>query len=683
MTLRQDYLPLAGGLDEASGRTAPQPGRLLSVENFEISFGDPGYRRIAGYERYDGRAAPSDATYTIIPFDTGSAAINVGDTVTTASGSGYVLRVDITSGSWGANAAGNLIVTAVTGSFADNEALQVSAVTKALVNGTGQLGSAGDAAYTSDTSLAREYYRGLIAKPTGEGAILGVKIYNGAVYCVRNIVGGASATLWKSTGSGWTSIRTGLRPGGSVRMFTASFSGAAGALALFGVDGKNRFWRWDGTTFTFGPAVYSSEGTSTSAVTIGTGAKSLTITEATRSWVGGESLIAYSASNAANSMTGTVTSYSAGVLTLNVTSTTGSGTINDWHVCTTAGTDRPFAATVHKNYLWLAYPLGQLQSSNVGDPMTFSTTASLIGVSDEMVDLKTLRGDTLAVMCQNKVMLLYGSGGASDPWALKLHSESSGVKGLSTQEVSGNAIYISDAGIMTLAGSQSFGDFDAANMSLSAQSSLNSVMRAYKCTSVIKRDSQYRIYGYDKQVLCMAWNGVVQSNTVAYTRLRYLHQAVCSDTALVGTDEFVVFGTDDGWVMRERVGTTFDGTAITAFLRTTYWHNRSPQQKKRFRKITVEADAQDAVTIQMRQDFDFQGPDYATGITADALPSGGLYDIDYWNEFFWSNPEAAQMQINVDGVGSHMSLLFYNTADCRPFSIYGVQMQYSPIGLKR
>lgn len=93
MAVLIDAIPLAGGLDEASGYTAPRAGRLIGCQNYEIAFGKPGYRRIDGYERFSGQASPAAATYYRLPFDTGTAAIAVADTVTGPSGTGYVLRV--------------------------------------------------------------------------------------------------------------------------------------------------------------------------------------------------------------------------------------------------------------------------------------------------------------------------------------------------------------------------------------------------------------------------------------------------------------------------------------------------------------------------------------------------------------------------------------------------------------
>lgn len=54
-----------GGLDMTTPSLRLQPGALRDVLNFEVAqFG--GYSRIKGYERVDGQASPSAATFTLV-----------------------------------------------------------------------------------------------------------------------------------------------------------------------------------------------------------------------------------------------------------------------------------------------------------------------------------------------------------------------------------------------------------------------------------------------------------------------------------------------------------------------------------------------------------------------------------------------------------------------------------------
>ena len=61
--VRYDNVQLVGGLDQVTPNLSLIPGVVRRALNFECSI-NGGYTRIAGYERFDGRARPSDATYT-------------------------------------------------------------------------------------------------------------------------------------------------------------------------------------------------------------------------------------------------------------------------------------------------------------------------------------------------------------------------------------------------------------------------------------------------------------------------------------------------------------------------------------------------------------------------------------------------------------------------------------------
>ncbi len=76
-------------------------------------------------------------------------------------------------------------------------------------------------------------------------------------------------------------------------------------------------------------------GTSTTSLTIGTGTKAFT-TQTTKTFIAGMFVQAISQANSANFMYGSVTSYDAGtgVLTLDVVTTGGSGTLADWLLLT-------------------------------------------------------------------------------------------------------------------------------------------------------------------------------------------------------------------------------------------------------------------------------------------------------------------------------------------------------------
>ena len=75
--------------------------------------------------------------------------------------------------------------------------------------------------------------------------------------------------------------------------------------------------------------------TSTTSNTVGTGSKTFTVTAA-EPYVVGQPITITDTNNSANSMTGTVTSYSGTTLVVNIASVTGSGTKTAWTITTTA-----------------------------------------------------------------------------------------------------------------------------------------------------------------------------------------------------------------------------------------------------------------------------------------------------------------------------------------------------------
>jgi hypothetical protein len=89
------------------------------------------------------------------------------------------------------------------------------------------------------------------AVPPGEGAILGGFTFDGDQYTFRNDVGGAAASLYKSSASGWTKVAgVSLNPGGRFETIEENFLGTVGTKKVYWVDGKNPAYEFDGTAAT-------------------------------------------------------------------------------------------------------------------------------------------------------------------------------------------------------------------------------------------------------------------------------------------------------------------------------------------------------------------------------------------------------------------------------------------------
>ena len=183
----------------------------------------------------------------------------------------------------------------------------------------------------------------------------------------------------------------------------------------------------------------------------------------------------------------------------------------------------------------------------------------------------------------------------------------------------------------------------------------------------------------------MTWPGAyIQERYLEFTKLQYLHQPVCSDSEVSG-DEFVVFGTDDGWVMKERSGTTFDGSPIQAYFRTTYWHSKMPDVVKRVRKLQLEAETTAKTNISIRLDFDFSDTGVPTQAKMDRSlpPVGSVWSEGVWSQMVWSSAEVSISEIIAMGTGRYMSVAVQSLEDTPSFRVFGVGVHFSPLKVKK
>tara|TARA_R100001143_G_C3321465_1_gene114991 strand:- start:25 stop:558 length:534 start_codon:yes stop_codon:yes gene_type:complete len=142
------YFPFEGGVNMVDPSLSLEPGELVAANNFEIDIRGR-YRRIDGYERFDGQTLPSEITFYRIPFTVGTARDSVfdsafstafdmqipstGDLVkgATSGGVGTILQVsiedvtgDASAGSFSNdNAEGYVYFTVVSGTLQDGETM--------------------------------------------------------------------------------------------------------------------------------------------------------------------------------------------------------------------------------------------------------------------------------------------------------------------------------------------------------------------------------------------------------------------------------------------------------------------------------------------------------------------------------------------------------------------------------
>lgn len=258
------YFPLRGGMDLVTPPNEIHPGRLVDCYNYEIA-PSGGYTPIDGFERDDGRGLPSAATFIIVSFSGGTAGLSPGAIVTgSASGAtGYVLESPaLISGSLsGGDAVGTVsIMPKGDIDFAAGDIIKVGTVQVAVAVSVFPRGySLSDAEGIALKVAAVELQRSLVQRVPGSGPVRGVWLHKGIRYAFRDNLAGTACVMHKMTVNGWAVVPgvPALLPGGKYYFENNNFYAGADTINMYGCDGKNDAFEFDGATFTqiAGPSV--------------------------------------------------------------------------------------------------------------------------------------------------------------------------------------------------------------------------------------------------------------------------------------------------------------------------------------------------------------------------------------------------------------------------------------------
>lgn len=643
-------VPMGAGLDTESPSAEIANGAARGALNYEAAFGG-GYARTPGFERFDGRSRPSDATFISLVTVSPMSGVAAGDVLTglTSGASGTVV---FTSDSY-------TILTAVTGTFSTGETILRSGTPVGVKTATtpALLPTVENTYYAGAASV----YRALIQQPSGSGAIRGVSSLGSSVYAWRDNAGGTAAEIWKSTTGGWVVVP---------RYYVFRFTGGSSAYT-------------DGETLTQGAVnatikrVVLESGTwgGTAAgrliTTIPTGGAGNFANGAAAG--GGACTLAGVPATAAESQITLLPGGRVETVEHNFGGATGTRRLygcdgvnpefefdGDVLVPLTTGmTNRASFVAKHRNYLWFSYG-SSLQKSAVGDPYVWSAVlgAAEIAVGDDITGLVASPGNqdtsTLTVTCANSTHVLYGSTAAD--FKLDRVSDEAGAMAYSLKTV-GQPLGYDAQGFRIIKPTQSFGNFQWDIASRKIDRLVRN--KTPVCSVFTAALSRYRCFFSDGTVM----SGTPMGKGISWMPLSYGIDVCVAHSAEVGGSIRTFYGTTDGWVYEADVGRSFDGEAITAAVRLATIDAGSPMVEKRFRTMDVEVDSSSAFTLYASAELnDGSTNNEPVGQTSIAMPGpGGQWDINAWDAARWDAGTLQRRVIDTPGVGYGIAPIFYST----------------------
>lgn len=668
-----------GGLDQTSTAIAIPAGRAIAAMNYEPVV--TGYARVTGHERYDGRL-PSENSFFTLGFDAGTVQVVAGDVITgvTSAATGKVLVAPYgITGTWGGgDAAGTLVLVAVTGTFLDNEVLNVAAAAHAHVNGTiGE--NVGPTADLEDTwaAAAQDYMRGLISDVPGAGPVRGGFVFNGIPYAFRDNIGATQGRMWKATATGWVQQTFGKRIRFNLGLveiaegatITGATSGATAHVERVIVkDGE--FGAPDVADQALGNLIISGQaGNFTAGEIIKVGATN----SATNANGGDSSAILLPAGGRYMSK---VKNFYGATNRKRVYCVNGVGTGFEYDgasvlvpIETGTPTDRPERVFDIANHLGFTFPGGSIQVSEPGEPCVFNAIlgAAEIGMGDDVTDVVDATDTAVVFFARDKVAILTGRG--VDTFVFEELTEEAGALAWTAQRI-GRTVYLDLRGLRDLAATAAFGNFKAGALSelfdrfLKAKRSAGAQpVASIRC----KTKSQYRLY-YDDGTGFTVFMGGKTPQMLPFETDSLRVSATFTGELADGSEGMFACG-ENGFVYRIDSGTNFDGVGVRGFVMTPFNHVGQIRKNKRFQTVDVELEAAPRTRLGILAQFDYGDGEQpvsgnqdftVAGLGHDFIVSGGggFWDEAVWSDFYWSGAYQGMAEADIAGAGRNISIIF-------------------------
>lgn len=686
--VQTEFCSFNGGLDLVTPPLSIPPGFVRKAQNYEQAI-NGGYSRIVGYERYDGRPSPSDATYAVLTC-TITGTVNVGDVLTDNSGANFGTVISLP--------AGQAILTKVTGTFATGN-IKVGSTVVGTCTGPQITDGASTALLAAQyNNLAADQYRSDIGVVPGSGSVLGVWVYNDVRYAFRNNAGGTAAVMFKATTSGWTSIALGrtlaFKSGSAAvsegQTLTGATSGASGVVTRISLES-------------------GSYGSSTAA-------GHFIFATITGSFQNGENLQVGGVTKAvSNGVDAAITlqpngkfefvnaNFGGSVNTLRMYGCDGVNQAFEFDgtvfvpITTGMSPDAPSHIAAHKNQLFLSF-VGSVQNSSLGAPYQWSpvTGASEIAMGDTVTGFMVQPGGAtegaLAIFTKGNISILYGSS-VSD-WKLIPFNQQAGAIAGTIQRI-GTTMMLGYLGITNLTTTQAYGNFASATLSKRVQTFLQDKHGLASGSCIVRNKTQYRVFFSDGSALFVTLDNGQSSITPSPGQapiapgqvLGIMPQlfpdpvkCICSAQLADGT-EVIYFGSTNGYVFQMEKGTSFDGANIEAYLYLVFNPSGNARVLKQYRHAVFEVsgNAYAEFNASYQLGYNTTNIDQPGNVTLVQGFSPVFWDSFTWDQFQWDGVALTPSELDMTGSAENMGVVILSNSDYFASStLSGVTFHYTP-----
>ncbi|HWV16055.1 MAG TPA: hypothetical protein VN030_11560 [Cellvibrio sp.] len=335
--------------------------------------------------------------------------------------------------------------------------------------------------------------------------------------------------------------------------------------------------------------------------------------------------------------------------------------------------DKPSSVEVlPSSVLLLGFDNGSLMTSGPGTPTDFTVGSggAEIGMSDKIIGLALQPDERVAVFCEQSIRILTGKTIAT--YATSIFNDEAGAVRGSIGNI-GDSIFLSQSGLTRLSRTQTYGSFEMTGLDQKVKSLI--VNSDVLFSVVVRNKNQYRLF-YSGGFLGFTMSG---QDVIGSFTGKYPTKMACGYSAEIANEEYVLLGGEDGFVYRADVGTSHAGESYSRLARLAHNDLRSPQQRKKFKRLTINADSQRYEPISVAVTLDYSSPDALRQSPADIFVGGAesYYGTAIFGESVFGSADDAINQIYLSGVGRSLSVtMLINSDTCTPVRFGGYSIEY-------
>jgi hypothetical protein len=613
---------LRGGLNLVSPQVAVQPGQAIAGLNYEPDAG--GYRRMVGFERYDGRPSPSDgadsadrtarrAAIGAVPGQAAVRGVAVYDGAVwafrdTLSDVGGMYRSSDTG--WTAQSFGSVVFfNAGTAEFLEGEVLvggtsAATATIERVVLQSGTYGTNDAAGYLVVSDVVGTFEAETITSDSG------------------------SATL-----SAYEDVT--LPAGGRYDFAKHNFYGAAKRQRLYFANGVGTAMEWDGAVLA--PIRSGNQfGELDDIVYLLADNDDFLITDS------GDFLILQGEN------------------------------------------DRPTHIGHFANHLFLGFGAGAVIHSEIGEPLGYTALggAGEFSLGMAVTGFLTAAAGSFIIFGASRVEYLTGTD--EDTFVMSPITDKSGAFEWTTQMAGDQPAYQDEGGIRKLGTTSAFGDWRMGALT----EQIEPLFRAKRAqgvaatASLVMRAKDQLYLFFDDATGVIVYLGRKAPEPMPF-KLPVTVTCACSGELDPAEGERHFVGCSDGYVYELNRGTSFDGASVPAFIRFAFNALGAPAQQKRFHSAELQIDAPDEAEIGVAFDVDYAitgnvGGAQQNADVAQGSPSLIPLDQDY-GSIDWSKPVQGVLRTYLDGIGRNCAItVITEHTDEQPHTLGAMTLNYSP-----